>query len=253
MATSAATRAHPQTGRRRLHRTDPLVATPEDHRTEVARGRDALRFPDAAARGAPVPTVAPDGTQRGTAPADGDIGEGPNAPRAPTEGDLTAALHWWRHQRGDAPRLPQGGRAPADRPRVTSSQRFTGGDTGVASHRGRRRAGRTLRPARRDRTGAPPEVATPRAPSVSWGRMAASALKEVATPPDARLRSSRSFQVRLVDAALGSPKGHQVTVTVACYRASANPASVGRVAARSPPRHRTSRSIEGSSAGSRRR
>lgn len=41
MVTSATTKAHPRTGRRRLQRTAPLVATPEEHRTEVARGRDA--------------------------------------------------------------------------------------------------------------------------------------------------------------------------------------------------------------------
>lgn len=78
------------------------------------------------------------------------------------------------------------------------------------------------------------------------GRLAASTPKEVATPPDAWLRDRWSNQVCFVDAAFGSAVGYQVTVTVACYRASANSASAGRVVVRSPPQPRTSRTIEGS-------
>lgn len=80
------------------------------------------------------------------------------------------------------------------------------------------------------------------------GRLAASALKEVATPPDAWLWDRGSDQVCFVDAAFGRTKGCQVTVTVTCYRASANSASAGRVVVRSPPPLRTLRIVEGSSA-----
>jgi hypothetical protein len=163
-----------------------------------------------------VPTVAPDRTQRGMDFADGDIGAVRNALCAPTEGDFIAALRWWRHQGCTAPRSLEGG---------TQS-----------------------RSTRRSRTGASSEVATPRTPSVMKGRLAAGTLKEVATPPDAWLWDRGSDQVCFVDAAFGRTKGCQVTVTVTCYRASANSASAGRVVVRSPPPLRTLRIFEGSSA-----
>lgn len=124
----------------------------------------------------PVLTAAPNGTHRATGAGDGDIDSTPSA--------------------------------PADRPDAASPQRSMGGDTPEPRTEAAegRDAPRVLPGAA---TGAPSEVATPWAPSVTMGRATTGLPTMVVTPGSARLRCKRSLQIRVVDAATGGPAEHR--------------------------------------------
>jgi len=294
--TAATEGTHPRPGRRRLHRTAPLVATPEGHRTEAADGWDApatrtrsneahrllpggdtgrqapapratsegsqplvgrghstctvcclvatperghrtegdlrrlaaacwtrssrahrSRFrgdterrapaptptlegthtalPELAARGATVPTALPDGTHRERDTVDGDIDASGSHPA-----DRSMAASPQRLVGGDTGLATHRGcwrtGRTADRTKATSPQRFTGGDTSGAPHRGRWRTGRTPRTARWRLHRSAWLVATP-----AWQRTEAAGGRDA--PRTARRRLHRTASL------VATPAGHR--------------------------------------------
>jgi hypothetical protein len=155
----------------------------------------------------PVLTAAPNGTHRATGAGDGDIDSTPSAPA-----DRPDAASPQRSMGGDTPEprteAAEGRDAPADRPDAASPQRSMGGDTPEPRTEAAegRDAPRVLPGAA---TGAPSEVATPWAPSVTMGRATTGLPTMVVTPGSARLRCKRSLQIRVVDAATGGPAEHR--------------------------------------------